>query len=176
MIKHISMKEFIEQGKRNKALQHLIPNGFGPGLPILSIQNKQLCVILPFFRTIKQLEKDKTLVFPVTYTITYLWPSGRIVAYDNLKMKQEFQKIDFGRAVGLFRHDAIKHLNYGEYEAKKEELFLLYDDMITSIYDHTKFIEEKENNFKTQLNMLLEPSLRPFYEAINKPFYEKFIK
>lgn len=170
-----TMNEFSAQAKKNRALAYLIPMGFGAGFPILSVKNKKLCVIYPYFRTIKQLEKDKTLIYPIAFTATFLWPSGELVGFENLKLKKEFHNIDFSQPVGLFRHEAIKDLNHGQYDAKKEELYSLYDEMIACIYDASKCSQEQESKFKNLLNTLIEPSLKPFYKEIDEPFYNRFL-
>jgi hypothetical protein len=169
-----TMKEFLRFIKNKTIAAHLIPMEMGMGWPILSIRNNELCVTVPFYRAIRK-PQDNTLLYPLAYTITALWPKGTVVAFQNLKFSSAFNKVDFSKPIGTFRHDSIKHLNKEQYEQKVDELFDLYDKFIKGIQTNEPFAGENELKFKEILSMLMEPSHKPMYMALDHSFFQTFL-
>lgn len=169
------MKQLIAKVKKSAVVRNLIPMELGTALPLLSIRNNQLCVTLPFFRAMTQPE-DKTLLYPFVYTITAAWPNGNIIEFKNLRFEKAYKNVEFSKPVGTFRHEAIKHLNKARYKEMKDELFLLYDELIINICSNEPENEALEMDLKALLALLVEPSLKPFYEATDKKFYHKFME
>lgn len=176
MEKKFSLKETIKNIQTGSfALNCAMPIEYRAGLPILKIVNNQLCVVIPFLKYKITGEVDKTQVFPVMYTITASLPTGKIVGFEDLRFNPEFAGTDFSTPVGLFRHDSIKQLTKQEYVQKRALLFEMYEKIIASILYGEEYTESDDNAFSELLNMLLEPSLKPYYKLIDNDFYTKYI-
>ena len=175
MEKQITLKEFLGKLKRNETVLSTIPMGLVAGLPIVQIRNKEVCLIVPYFRFVGSREADKSLVYPIKYTVKVLWSSGRVVGMEDLEYNQMFSKVDFKKPIGKFRHEAIKQFNAGQYREKRSELFSMYDKLINHLQDDTEFTEEDEASFSDLLSIILEPSLVPIYKALDPKFTGRFI-
>lgn len=153
-----------------------IPLGYVAGLPIVQVKNNgSLCLVIPYLKYKITGPVDKTLVFPIKYTVTVKLPEERIVQFSDISVTAGYKTLDFSKPVGLFRHDSIKHLSKGEYRAKREELLSLYDKFLNSLAYDLGFTEEDEAKMKELLQLLIEPSLLPMYKAIDSDFYNKFL-
>lgn len=175
MENNICLKDVINKIRKCDFVKKTIPLGFGPGLPTIQINNKNICVLVPFFKFVNSTELDKSLIFPIKYTVTALWPSGKIVGFEDLKYNPVFEKVDYTKPIGFFRHDAIKQYNSGQYRVKRDELLSMYDKFIDFLIGNTEFTEEDEEKFVKLLNIIIEPSLVPVYKVIDKNFSGKFI-
>lgn len=164
------ISDFLKRAKQMPAVQNLIPSGMGAGFPILSISNGQLMITLPYYRVVMRPE-DQTLIYPISHLITLLWDSGLIVAFDSLSFQKKYQKVDFEKPIGTFRHDAIKNLTKEQYMGERERLYAMYDKMIASIFSQEPYAENDRREFSKLIHVLLEPSLKSFYQAINPDFY-----
>lgn len=171
----MTMSVFIKDVKQSVVSTNLVPMQMNVGWPILSIRDKNLCVCIPFFKSVLN-TGDNTLIFPVAYTITATWPKGVIVEFKNLRFDNMFQRVEFSKPVGKFRHDAIKHLNGLQYKEKRKRLFELYDKLIDCIFQDIPFEGENKIEFIQTLQMLMEPSLKPFYKALGNKFYSNYIE
>ena len=111
-----------------------IPLGYVAGLPIVQVKNNgSLCLVIPYLKYKITGPVDKTLVFPIKYTVTVKLPEERIVQFSDISVTAGYKTLDFSKPVGLFRHDSIKHLSKGEYRAKREELLSFYDKFLNSL-------------------------------------------
>ncbi len=167
----MTMQEFLKVLNKSDIVRKQVPMGLGMGLPMPDIIGDTLCVSVPYYKVIPAKE-DKTLIFPPEYVITAKWPNGAVIGFKNLRYDREYSKVKFDKPVGTFRHDAIKQWNKGEYQSKKTELFQKYDIFIASLYSEEPYTEE---GFSDLLNVIIEPSLRPFYQRIGRSFYNKFL-
>ncbi len=173
-MKHI--KDLIDSLKSHPLLlQSNIPMGYVPGLPILSIRNGYLCLIVPYVKYKVTGELDKTLVYPARHLVTISMPDGNIVSLEDLRYNPHFGQVDFGRPIGFFRHEAIAHLDKKAYMAKKKDLFLLYDQLIESLVNEQDFPIAADLAMKQLIGMLLEPSLKPAYKIFCEDFHNKYI-
>ena len=152
-----------------------MPMGYSAGYPTLKIQNNQLCLLIPFLRYKITGEPDKTLVFPIRFVVTVALPNLRIVGFDDLSVHPAFKKVNFNRPIGLFRHESVKRFSKKEYFAKKDELFSLYDKMASAILYGDTFTSNDDEAFIRLINIMLEPSLRPIYKAIDPEFYNNYL-
>lgn len=148
--------------------------GYVPGFPMLCVKNGYLCARIPFVRYQVTSVTDHTLVYPPRYLITIKVPEGVIVGYEDLMFNPFFKQADFSKPVGFFRHEAIKSLNKQEYEQARRVLFERYDEVIDGLsegnYDSANDLE-----LANLLQRLIEPSLIPFYKAIEPDFCKKYI-
>lgn len=167
-----TMKDFIETIRKGNTARALIPMEFVSGLPILGIRRGELCVTIPYYRVIVQPE-DKTLIYPLAYSITALWSNGLVVDYKNFTFVPAMKKVDFTRPVGTFRHEAIKHLNKQQFIELKNELLGCYDEYISCISERRPF--EKSARMKELLNLIMEPCQKPMYLVLGRKFFEEFL-
>ena len=151
MKKEFSTEALIKNLKTNAfILNSSMPMGYVPNLPILCILNGNLCMKIPFLKYKVTGEIDKTFVYPTRYVATVIIPEEQIVAFEDLSLKGAFAKVVFSDPIGTFRHDAIKDYDKG-------------------------YSADDEKKFRKLFNTILEPSLRPFYKAIDKNFANKYI-
>ena len=79
MLKYIDMENLTKGAisslfksmKSREEVRLLIPMGYIPGMPILTIKNDQLVAAFPFLRYKITGEVDRTFVFPIKYVIEY---------------------------------------------------------------------------------------------------------
>ncbi|MBR5640292.1 MAG: hypothetical protein IKW83_11285 [Muribaculaceae bacterium] len=171
-----STEKFLNEFKNSKPVQAIIPLGYVPNLPIITSVNGQLCIHVPLMRYMVTGVVDKTLVFPVRYVFTVTIPEGAVISYEDLAYNGKFVNVDFSKPVGTFRHDAVKNLNKDEYAAVRSKLFAEYDKMIDFLANSAEYAETDKQVFMALLNQVLEPSLKPFYHAIDSNFAKRFIK
>lgn len=152
-----------------------MPMGYTAGYPTLKINNNKLCLAIPFLKFKITGKPDKTLVYPIRYVVTVKLPEMRIVGFTDLSVHPAFSKVNFDRPIGVFRHESVKQLSKKEYFAKKDELFALYGKMASAVLFGDEFTSEDDEAFVRLINIMLEPSLRPIYKAIDKDFYDNYL-
>lgn len=177
-MKHtISVKEILKELRTNSFIINCrMQMGYAAGFPILQIKNQSLCLQIPYLKTHKTGEVDKTQVFPIRYTVTLVLPKGDVVKYEDLSFNPAFEKIDFSKPIGYFRHDSIKQYNKSQYAEKKEELFSLYDKVINALLFGAEYTKGDEEEMCRLLQIMLEPSLLPQYRVLDKDFYHKYLE
>lgn len=155
-----------------------IPMEYTPAVPILTVRNGFLCMLVPFARYQITGKKDGTLVYPVRHYVMVSLPDFTIVAISDLRFEKPFESVDFGKPVGVFRHEAIRHLDRKGYEAAREELLALYDKLIAQLTGTDKagsFTADDDMRMTQLLRMLVEPSLKPFYKVLDADFYNRYL-
>lgn len=168
LIKNLKTNAFI--------LNSSMPMGYVPNLPILCILNGNLCMKIPFLKYKVTGEIDKTFVYPTRYVATVIIPEQQIVAFEDLSLQTTFANVCFSDPIGTFRHDAIKDYDKQAYDNLRSVLYKEYDKIVESLVNDGKgYSADDEKMFKKLFNKILEPSLRPFYKAIDKDFAKKYI-
>lgn len=168
-----NIKSFIEMIRKSETARRLIPMEFVSGLPILSIRRGEICITIPYYlQKIQPL--DKTLIYPLAYSITALWSNGLIVDYKNFNFVPAMKKLDFSRPIGTFRHEAIKNLNEQQYRELKKELFDCYDEYLACITEKKPFM--KSERMEELLNLIMEPCQKPMYLILGRKFFEVFLE
>ena len=71
--------------------------------------------------------------------------------------------------------DAIKQWGKKEYSAKREELLGMYDKVANALLYGEAYTEEDEQEMRTLLQTMLEPSQMPIYKVLDEDFYEKYL-
>ncbi len=175
-MKQFSTEALIHDLKTNKSVQYSnIPMGYVPGLPLLSIKNGYLCMKVPFLKYRMTGEVDKTHIYPIKYIVTLSVPECMVVGIEDLSYNETFANVEFNTPIGLFRHDAVKNLNKKAYKNLKKALFIEYDKIINHLCGISGYSENDERQFKSLFNVLIEPSLTPFYRAIDIDFSNKYL-
>lgn len=172
----ISVKSVLRQLHRNEFVRGCrMPMEYTYGYPILQIKNDRLCLVVPYLKYKTTGEPDKTYVYPIRYVITVVLPEVLPIEYKNLEYELRFGKIDYKTPIGLFRHEAIKHLNKKEYESAREELYDCYDKVIAAILFDQEYNVEEEERMSTLLQMMVEPCQLPIYKVLDEDFYNKYL-
>lgn len=176
MNKTFSTEALISSLKSNKMIQHSnIPMGYVPGLPVISILNGNLCMRVPYLKYKVTGEVDKTLVYPIKFVVTISIPEETIVGIEDLSFNTTFGNIEFNNPVGLFRHDAIKTMDKTAYSNLRKALYIEYDKIVAFFIGNREYTSDDEDNFRSLFNVILEPSLHPFYMAIDNDFSNKYL-
>lgn len=176
MEKNISSAEIKKKIKSSLfVLNCEMQMGYSIGKPVLQIKNGSLCLLYPFLKYKKTGIVDKTEVYPVRYTVTAALPSGKPVGFSNLEYDERFEDVDFDKPVGYFRHEAVRHLTKTEYMELADELDGLYDKVIDMLLNGTPYSEKDEERMAQLLKLLTEPEIKPFYERLDRDFYEKYL-
>jgi len=176
MNSNCTVEVLLENIKKQEFYRGVIPIGFGAGLPIIKIIDKQTYIMIPFFRFDRVNELDKSLIYPIKFQITVKWPSGKLVSFEDYQINPAFIKVDFSKPIGYFRHEAIKMYNSGQYNEKRKELYSLYDKLLNFLLVGDDFTSQDEDKFKELLNMIIEPSLVPIYRVLDQKFSSRFLK
>lgn len=176
MNSNFSTESIIHGLKKNKFIQYSnIVMGYAPGLPILVNINGRLCMKVPYLKYRVTGQLDNTLVFPIRYVVTISLPEGAIVGFEDMSFNKAFSKVEFEIPVGRFRHEAVRNMNKTEYANSRSKLFAEYDKIIKHIVLGGTYSDYDEKRFKTLLNIILEPSLVPFYSAIDSEFVGRYV-
>ncbi len=169
MSEYKKMNEIIQEIK-NSNIMLSMPLGYTNGYPILTVKNARVCAVIPYLKYKVTGIKDKTEVYPIRYLVTYSVKDGVITAFEDLKENKLFAEADFSKPVGLFRHDSIKDLGKTEYKEKQAELYEMYDSFAAAMIEGGEYPAAKLKEFRALLSKMLEPSLKPFYEALYPAF------
>lgn len=171
-----STEALLKSLKTNKFIQNSsIVMGYVPGLPILTTLNGNLCMKIPYLKYKITGEIDKTFVYPIKYIVTISIPGGVIVGFEDLSYNKSFINVAFNSPVGTFRHEAVKDLDKKAYANLRSILFAEYDKIINHLLFGKEYSSEDEKHFKDLLNVVLEPSLIPFYISIDNEFALHYI-
>lgn len=168
------ISSFYNNLSRRPELRSIIPVGYNPGIPMLSIKEDNLCLIIPYLRYKITGEKDKTLVFPIRYVAEYLIPEYQLVRFDDLAYSKIASKIDFDKPCGYFRHKAIEDLTQEEYQSLRKETLYSFDKVADVLLNGLQYTIADENTMSCQLQKIVEPSLWGFYRVFAPDFYNKY--
>ena len=145
------------------------------GLPILQIRNGNLCLLVPFLKYKVTGEVDKTLVYPIRYTVTVGLPGAAPAEFRDLTYDALFERVDFEKAIGTFRHESVKQYTKDEYFALKDELFSLCDKTANMLLYGDECRAEDDDRMRELFQILIEPSLLPIYKVLDRDFYHKYL-
>lgn len=169
----ISIKDFIRNIGLSAIGRECIPLDTGYGLPMLEMVGDRLLVSVFFYRTVPG-KRDTTKIYPPQLIISADYPGGKIMRMNFLAACPEYCETNFDLPIGTFRHEAIKHLDKGQYKEKKNELFALIDKQIAYIGGEGHFTREDASVLRSLYTMLAEPSLYPYYKLMSGDFFEQY--
>ena len=172
----VSIKKLIKDLNTSPFLLSCeIPMGYAAGLPVLQEKNGEPYLMFPFLRYQLTGTVDKTLVYPIHYSVTVRARDGKPVAYQDLDADGRFAKVDFSKPIGLFRHEAIRSWNKQTYKQNKEQLLSLYENACNAILQGRSQPQEEMEQMRYLLQTMAEPCQRPIYRALDGAFYEKYL-
>lgn len=170
-----SISKFFHTLKRRPEIQALIPMGYNPGIPALSVRAGNLCIEVPYVRYKVTGEKDRTLVYPIRFVATYLVPEFTMISFCDLAYTPEGEDTDYDVAVGHFRHHAIASLSHSDYEQLREATLSSISHLSMKLLGEDPGTPRLEPELRHQLQTIVEPSLYPFYKSIAPEFFNKYI-
>lgn len=168
------VSSFFQGLGQRPELRAIILMGYTPGIPMLSVRQDNLCLIVPFLRYKITGEKDKTLVFPIRFVAEYLLPEGDMVKFEDLAYTPLVDKLDFNKACGLFRHKAIDNMSKQEYEALRKKTLESLDIIADVLLNGRTYSKADYELLCLQLQTIVEPSLWNFYKLLSPDFYYKY--
>ncbi len=152
-----------------------IPMSYTPGIPFLSVSNEELCINVPFLRYKVTGEKDKTLVYPIRYVVTYVIPENIMIRFVDLAYTPLASKIDFNKPVGHFRHRAIADLNRDQYNALRRDTLDALNHVAAEMLGEEDEDPETDTRLYELMSRIVEPSLYPIYHKLAPSFFKKYI-
>lgn len=168
-------ERLLKEIRKTPLFRQLIPQEAGVGWPIPLRQEGRVYIILPIFGFTPTTERGKTKLFPPFATITVDWSNQVPVEYVNLRFRNPAPELTWTEEVGTFPHQAVEQMTVGEYQKLRRELLGMYDQMLELLSQKTAFSPEWCQRFGELLRILIEPSLEPYYRALNPKFFNRFL-
>lgn len=170
-----SIEILVKNVRKTPIFKQLVPMEAVSGWPIPSRRNNRVYVTLPFYGAQNQ-EKGKTALYPPLALITVDCLTLAVVKYVNMRYDNPWPQGNWQEIAGYFPHEAISKMTIREYKAKKKELMFLYDKIIQCLINGKQLDADTDAKFSAILTVMMEPGLKPFYQAINPNFFNHFIK
>lgn len=168
------IEQLIKDIRKTALFRQVVPMEAAAGWPIPILKGDEAYVILPFYGiTVKG--KGKTSIYPPVCTITIKWSNKVVVEYVNLRYKNPLLEENWSKEAGTFPHDAISKMTVREYKKIKGELMELYDTMLDKLNKGMVLTTQQETAFEKLLKILIEPGLIPYYRAINREFFDRYM-
>ncbi len=177
IIKKGPITSLYETIKSREEVRLLIPMGYVPSMPIITIKNEQLVAVIPFLRYKVTGKIDRTLVYPIKYVIEYLIPEAQLVSFRDLSIEEHYANRNFDKVLGFFRHESIKDLNKHEFAFFKKKILLQYDKLVNFLLGESDlFTKDDEFEFKSNLQTIIEPFISNLYTELDTDFYNKYLR
>ena len=167
-------EQLMKTIRKTPIFRQLIPQEAGVGWPIPLRKGGKVYVTLPFFGFSPTAQKGRTKLFPPFATITLDWSNQVPVEYINLRFRNPAPELSWEGEVGTFPHPSIEKMTVEQYQQKRRELLEMYDQMFEMLSQNSSFSPEWCERFGQQLRTLMEPSLEPYYHALNPKFFDRF--
>lgn len=164
-------ESIISDLRKSPVKNMLVPLEYGAAFPYLQLRHGVACISVPYALAAPNPITRYVDMYPIRYVITVLWPSGKIVAFEDLAYNIEFADVDFKTPIGTFPHAALAVYPPQEYNNLKSELYGLYDKLFGAAGTEWQGAVA----FKQKLSLLLEPSLKTYYQKLDGGFYTNYI-
>ena len=176
-IKKGPITSLFETIKGREEIRLLIPMGYVPGMPIITIKNEQLVAVVPFLRYKVTGEVDRTLVYPIRYVVEYLIPEAQVVSFRDLSVEEHYVDRNFDEVLGFFRHESVKNLDKYAFALFKEKILAQYDKLVNFLLGGSDlFTQSDEVAFKSNLQTIIEPFILNLYAELDIDFYNKYLQ
>lgn len=168
------MKELIHTFNRSELRRKLIPAELASGWPCLRKVRGKLYVVIPYFSRMPT--ENGYALYPIYCSVTVLWKAPeKMFDFTVYPMQEDWADVDYSKPVGFFKHKALEDVRTrDEYIALCDRLYGCYDEMVLAVSGNQPFTGEEK--MAELFSKLMEPSLYPFYEKINRKFYSNFYK
>ncbi len=173
-MKESRMKELIHTFNRSELRRKLIPAELASGWPCIRKIKGKLCVVIPYFNRMPA--ENRYALYPIYCSVTVLWKAPeKLLDFTIYHTMKEWEDVDYSKPVGYFKHKELEDVKTREeYIALCDKLYEYYDEMILAVLENRVF--EGEEKMTQLFSNLMEPSMYPFYEKINKKFYSNFYR
>ncbi len=165
----LTIMEFLAKVNASDVRKRLIPQELRYGWPAITLKNGEICITMFYYGMQKIKDKHQYALFPLAYTITALFRTGKIIDFKCLPYDKTFKEVDFNKASGIFPHEALQGMTGTEYKEKRTQVFALYDELIACLTERKPF--EHTQDFRELLSMMMEPGHAEFYEALAPKFF-----
>jgi hypothetical protein len=166
------IETFIKSARNSSIGRQVVPMEAITGWPIPFEQNGKLFFKLLYFGVGRK-EKGKTELFPPCVMLVLNYKTGEVVEYTNFYFSSPWPEMKRDVPVGYFPHPAVAGMRLSEYRQQKKELMIMYDQLIEAFLNHKQPGDEWNDKFFGILAILLEPSLRRFYQTMGGDFFNK---
>lgn len=129
---------------------------------------------MPWFGCKSSSESHNVLTPPFA-VITADWVSGRVVEYRDLRYQPPDPNLDWTNPCGHFPHAAIADLKVEDYKQQRDILLREYDTLLETLLSNSDFSLAWSERFSILLSRLIEPELLPYYRALGKRFFDRFL-
>jgi hypothetical protein len=167
-------EKLLKNIRKTPLFMQLIPQEAGIGLPVPLRRNNKVYAILLCFG-FNAIEKGQTRLFPPFAEITVQWSNQLPVEYINLHFNNPAPELQWSGEIGTFPHDAVAGITIGEYQVKRKELLLMYDEMFTALENAGGLSSDFKQQFRDLFSTLIEPALIPYYRVFGAKFCERFL-
>ncbi len=168
------MKEVIHTFNHSELCRKLIPAELASGWPCLKKVRGKLYIVIPYFNRMPV--KSGYALYPIYCSATIPWKMPeKMLDFTVYTIQENWKDVDYSKPVGFFKHKALEDIRTkDEYIALCNRLYRCYDEMVLAVLENKPFAGEEK--MAGLFSKLMEPSLYPFYEKINKKFYSNFYK
>jgi hypothetical protein len=175
MPEHFSMGQVMESLRNTPIFRQLIPQEAAIGWPVPVRKKGRVYVTFFLFGRAYQPEKQQSALYPPFAALTFNWEKQRLVKFVDLLFEHPWPEGNWQDQVGTFPHTEIAQLSVSEYEARRKELFSMYDEMLQWLREGRSFPAAWRQRFGERLRVLMEPALEPFYRALEPRFFTHFL-
>lgn len=170
-----TVTELFASLNHREEIKALIPMGYTPGIPVLSSRHDELCAEIPYLRYRMTGKKDRTLIYPARYIVSYVLPEMNMVSFVDLAYTPAADNIDFDKPIGYFRHEAIADLDRQGYNDLRARTLTGLDRLAASLLGEDVEDAGSEGQLARDISRIIEPSLHPLYKSLSPNFFKKFI-
>ena len=171
-----SISRLYKELKGRAEVRALIPMGYVPGMPIITVKNDQLVTIIPFLRYKATGEIDRTLVFPIRYTLEYLLPECQLVGFKDLYVDPGYKDYDFEKVIGFFRHEAVRHMDKAAFASFRKDTLSKLDYLVDFLIgENDDFSSLDDQSLASNLQTIIEPFVAKEYASLDIDFYNKYL-
>ncbi|MGB8646368.1 MAG: hypothetical protein WCF84_14110 [Anaerolineae bacterium] len=160
--------------RSNPIAQQLVPLEAAISFPVPLVQGnfKFLRFLLYGYKRVQQ-GKPSLIRMPFAQ-LAVTFPDGKFAEYVDYRLAPPVTGMTAGEFIGEYPHPAIRQSSFDELERKRDELFQAYDRVIALCprFDLTQDEQKTVGQFRRLLSELAEPSLEPFYHALNPRFFQ----
>lgn len=167
-------EQLMQDIRKTPIFRQLIPMEAQIGWPIPLRREGKVYVTLPFFGASTK-TPGKTILFPPFAKMTLEWSTLLIVEYVNFRFQNPFSEVKWEQPIGTFPHPAVTNMTVEEYQAKRHELLIMYDEMLEHLLKGQNLSPDWNRKFSQILRLMMEPDLETYYQALGAKFFGRFL-
>jgi hypothetical protein len=168
------IEQLMQDIRKTPIFRQLIPMEAQIGWPIPLRREGKVYVTLPFFGSSTK-TPGKTILFPPFAKMTLEWSTLLIVEYVNFRFQNPFSEVKWEQPIGTFPHPAVTNMTVEEYQAKRHELLIMYDEMLEHLLKGQNLSPDWNQKFSQILRLMMEPDLETYYQALGAKFFGRFL-